>query len=154
MCDRYCANPSCGKLLVKGPTEASGVFAARKCCSKPCNAVIIRLRSVEKMSLMEPRYCAAPGCGKQLVPGPSEPPEKFSRRVTCKRPATCAHRAGAISRMATIKAERLPAPFADEIPVRRFAYPVGFRYEDDPRLPRVRRHGEPVVPDLGSARVA
>lgn len=146
---RVCANPDCGTELVQRGNESHGDFRMRRCCSHPCNAAVIRIKSLQRIEKMSVRFCALDECGKSLVPHQDESPSRFRQRRFCDQ--SCAGREGAkIGKAAARTRQYVPEPGAT--PLRGFSYPVGYLYENDKRLPHVRRHGEPETVFRGSAR--
>ena len=132
---RICANPACGNVLVRHPTEGRGKFRERKTCSKPCNGALIRIRALERMAAMEPRHCSSPACGALLVPHPNEAPSDFAVRRSCG--LACAAALLNVARRANGQFRRSPTQAAvEEYSLKTRPWPRlnDYRYHDRPGL--------------------
>jgi hypothetical protein len=90
---RVCANPHCGRELVRRPGEKTPDWVSRRFCGQPC----YRWRTastpapVARPKLPPRRWCGAPGCGLELKQKYGECPADFRKRRFCGR--DCSNRA-------------------------------------------------------------
>lgn len=127
---RICANPECGQELVRRKDESEIQLLDRKCCSHQCHVVTVRLKSLQEIAQMAPRYCALDGCGATLVAIPGERHYRFRQRRFCNKRCAGLYsaRLGRAGKTAAAPAE------PDELRTRSYVYPVGYRYQDRPGL--------------------
>lgn len=80
---RVCANPNCGRELVRRANEARTQFGRRRFCSIPCTnhpGVTARGR---RAPIVGPRTCASPGCGARLERRSGENSADWKARRYC-----------------------------------------------------------------------
>jgi hypothetical protein len=80
---RVCANPNCGKPLVRNAAESSSNYNRRRFCSIACtNRPGVTARGNRPLDV-GPRTCASPGCGARLERRDGENSADWKTRRYC-----------------------------------------------------------------------